>query len=233
MENYNTGIIRDLKNIDNIEQALKDFSEGSEALYDLLKFCYENGIETKACCKGHEGTIARPYILFSNTALNYMSNIEEVVDILDADLVYIPKTNYFDAKCSVTCFANDQESSDCFFRNLKGILQATIENKETSLPKSFEMVDQINEKISNNIFLKGTLAPSFTKNGKKDNLYNFTLLAPFTAIMVREEDSTTLEQELDALDHNRINPCCMTLNIEQLSQYSEKVVEVLSKGTNK
>ena len=45
---------------------LRQFSEGSAALESLLNFCYQNQVETKACCAGHEkeGTHKTPYIAF-------------------------------------------------------------------------------------------------------------------------------------------------------------------------
>ena len=45
---------------------LKEFSEGSKALEDLLNYCYDNHIETRACCVGHKerGPISTPYIMF-------------------------------------------------------------------------------------------------------------------------------------------------------------------------
>ncbi len=103
MESYNDGRIKNIKEIDNIKQALQDFSEGSEALYDLLKFCYENNIETKACCKGHEKTTARAYIMFSETAMEYMSNLEEMLYYIDAEMTYQPHGNDFNAHCSIHC----------------------------------------------------------------------------------------------------------------------------------
>ena len=43
---------------------LKEFSEGSKALEDLLNYCFDNHIETRACCVGHKerGPISTPYI---------------------------------------------------------------------------------------------------------------------------------------------------------------------------
>ena len=42
---------------------LKQFSEGSEALENLLNYCYDNKIKTKACCAGH-GVFEKAYVLF-------------------------------------------------------------------------------------------------------------------------------------------------------------------------
>ena len=45
---------------------LKEFSEGSKALEDLLVYCYNNHVETRACCIGHneKNTQHHPYIRF-------------------------------------------------------------------------------------------------------------------------------------------------------------------------
>ena len=48
------------------EDLLKDFSEGSKALENLLNYSYNNLLETRACCIGHEdeGPLRTPYIVF-------------------------------------------------------------------------------------------------------------------------------------------------------------------------
>ena len=233
MENYNDGKVKDIKTIDNVEQALKDFSEGSEALYALLKFCYENKIETKACCKGHEGTVATPYVMFWDTAMHYMRNLEECLYYIDAEMLYTPQGENFSAKCTVHCHRNDKESSDIFFENIKGILEKTMEDEETRVPKSFELIDSMNENISKSFFLNGKLMPSFTKNAKGNDEYTFTLLDPQACIMPHREDSATLSHELEELDNCRIRPCQITIDIDGLSQYTEKIENILGKGTKK
>ncbi len=109
----------------------------------------------------------------------------------------------------------------------------TIENKETRVPKSFELIDSMNENISSSFFLNGKLMPSFTKNANNDDKYTFTLLDPYAATMVRSKDSTTLAHELEELDHFHVNPCQITMNIDELSQYAEKIENTLKTGTNK
>ena len=49
------------------EEKLKQFSEGSNSLESLLKYCYKNKIITRACCIGHNNEESEnpfPYILF-------------------------------------------------------------------------------------------------------------------------------------------------------------------------
>ena len=86
MGDYNNGRVQKVNEIEDINQALIDFSEGSEALYNLLKFCYENNIETRACCKGHPGEISKAYVLFSSSALEYFSMILEATPVCDFEI---------------------------------------------------------------------------------------------------------------------------------------------------
>lgn len=61
-------------NYDEInEDLLKQFSEGSYELEKLLKYCYFNKIETRACCIGHanSGPYSKPYICFINCKEQY------------------------------------------------------------------------------------------------------------------------------------------------------------------
>lgn len=50
------------------DELLEKFSEGSKNLEDLLKYCYQNKIITRACCIGHDNKINQenpyPYIAF-------------------------------------------------------------------------------------------------------------------------------------------------------------------------
>lgn len=227
MRNYNDGTIKNLEEIENPEQAIHDFAEGSEALEDLLKFCYENGIKTKACCRGHQTKVSKPYILFEDTALNYLSNLEEFAEIIDAEITYIPKISaLWPARCGVYCNQNDLESSETFFKNIQGVLEYTIENNEEHLPKSFELIDKINDNINRSFFLNGKLAPRIIKN--KKGTYIYLLINPWSAV-TESKDSTTLFHELEEIDNNRINPCQMTLDINGLSQYAEKIEQIFSR----
>lgn len=228
MENYNDGTVKNLEEIKNPEQAMHDFAEGSEALEDLLKFCYENGIQTKACCRGHEKDFSYPYILFADTALDYLSNLEEVVAVIDAELTYIPKTSSSPARCGVYCKKNNPESSELFFKNIKGILEYTIEQNEIHLPKSFELIDRINDNINRSFFLKGKFAPYIQKNAKGTDQYTYTLTTPWAAI-VKGKDNTTLSRELERLEQDSPQACQMTVDINGLSQYAEKIEQIFSK----
>lgn len=68
MGSLNTGQV-----VENIpeelwEKAALDFSEGNEELRELLLYCFQNGIQTRGCCAGHEredGERTMPYIGFN------------------------------------------------------------------------------------------------------------------------------------------------------------------------
>lgn len=68
MKNYNTGCVLEYNDfIHDKKEAAKQFAEGSKDLEDLLNFCFDNGIITKACCIGHktEEYESLPYIAFA------------------------------------------------------------------------------------------------------------------------------------------------------------------------
>lgn len=84
------GIVQDISTLDSNELSLKlrEFSEGSEDLYNLLLYLNQNGFKTKACCKGSHlsiktdnsvGISSNAYIAFQDKEwLNYLSN--EILD---------------------------------------------------------------------------------------------------------------------------------------------------------
>ena len=85
IDNLNTGhVVKVTPEI--FEQAAIDFSEGNEKLKELLSFCFENGIETKGCCSGHNGK-QRPYILFAFNDENLQSILKILKQISIEDIV--------------------------------------------------------------------------------------------------------------------------------------------------
>ena len=64
-------------------ELLKEFSEGCAALENLLNCCYENKIETRACCSGHEedGSHHKPYIMLI-VAENQKKIMESMINVL-------------------------------------------------------------------------------------------------------------------------------------------------------
>ena len=68
---------------DMFKKAANDFSEGNEALKELLTFCFENGIKTTSCCSGHNGE-KRPYVQFEFND-NNMKSILKMLKQLSLD----------------------------------------------------------------------------------------------------------------------------------------------------
>ncbi len=64
MENYNTGKVVPCDQITDYQQAAHDFAEGDQNLENLLTDCFQKGIKTIACCKGHEEKDQKPYFSF-------------------------------------------------------------------------------------------------------------------------------------------------------------------------
>ena len=64
-------------------ELLKEFSEGCAALENLLNCCYENKIETRACCSGHEEDSShhKPYIMLI-VAENQKKIMESMINVL-------------------------------------------------------------------------------------------------------------------------------------------------------
>lgn len=70
---------------DMFEKAANDFSEGNEALKELLMFCFENDIKTTSCCSGHNGQ-KRPYIQFEfdDNNMNHILKMLKQLSLGDA-----------------------------------------------------------------------------------------------------------------------------------------------------
>lgn len=93
------------------------FSEGSNALKDLLIFLWNHGIMTRACCAGHDDKLDK-YIM-----LDYISNTDEIVNILfqcnqmlkSAKLNLVKKFNIFsEAKYSIGIHTKDLNAEQFF-----------------------------------------------------------------------------------------------------------------------
>ena len=65
-DSLNTGKVVESIPPEMWEKAAIDFSEGNEELRQLLIYCFENGIKTRACCAGHDhgDRKTNPYINF-------------------------------------------------------------------------------------------------------------------------------------------------------------------------
>ena len=83
---YNDGMHRNIKYIpkDEIEIALSEWAEGSQELYDLLKKCYDMGIETITSCPGHENKTGpdAPYLPYINIKIDDKSE-KHIFSILE------------------------------------------------------------------------------------------------------------------------------------------------------
>lgn len=69
------------------KEILKEYSEGNEYLYDALCTCWENEIETYACCEGHP--LEMPYlgIILNKKNLPYIKNIVGILqDVKDISI---------------------------------------------------------------------------------------------------------------------------------------------------
>ena len=68
LDNYKTGhpYYGDIPS-EKIDKYAELFGEGSKYLTELLKLCWENGIKTSACCKGHSdcNPVKVGYVVFS------------------------------------------------------------------------------------------------------------------------------------------------------------------------
>jgi hypothetical protein len=72
-----------------LEQALKEFAEGSLNLEICLKTMWENGLKTHACCSGNHSENGIGYIAMAPgiNVFNYLSN-----EILDTDIITLEFT---------------------------------------------------------------------------------------------------------------------------------------------
>ena len=122
MKNYNTGCVLEYNDfIHDKKEAAKQFAEGSKDLEDLLNYCFNNGIITKACCKGHhtKDELSLPYIAFSfcknneiylQSLLCYLKNSDYEIDYLKnengASLIAFYENRNFDFNNPTNLFKN-------------------------------------------------------------------------------------------------------------------------------
>ena len=113
------------------QDLLRKFSEGSKALEDLLIYCYENKIETRACCIGHreDGYQSKPYISFVipeeqqfiiETVINYLlsqNSFSEHVQVEIQKGLVVLRFDYLDI-----------ELRDAFFSLIHKVISNIIEN---------------------------------------------------------------------------------------------------------
>lgn len=130
---------------DEINEAiLKEFSEGSKALEDLLNYCYKNKIVTRACCIGHkeDGPQSKPYISFINSEeQQYL--MEKIINTLFSQEKFSKHVsvdiNREDNKFMVTFRFDylENELRDTFFMLIQKAIKNTLEN-EINVPGKYD-----------------------------------------------------------------------------------------------
>ncbi len=117
---------------------LREFSEGSESLYQLLKYCYDHKIYTHACCKGHENEISKPYISFYVTDKEQMSSlIDDVMNNYESESFACEITNFDRLRLGIYCLG--LENRDYFFDLITNSLKNIKSNSNYN--KLFELND--------------------------------------------------------------------------------------------
>lgn len=128
-------------------QFAEDFSEGSKELKNLLLKMWDNGIETIACCAGHEnGTgklkILSPYISFyidNFNNENLKRIVSEIIDGCSKGVIGLSFSIRNDRKASICVRTYDLELMKSFFPFMDNMI---FNEKDTSTTKlSKENVD--------------------------------------------------------------------------------------------
>ena len=115
---------------------LKQFSEGSNSLEELLNNCYDNKIVTRGCCVGHdiEGENPWPYISFVipkeqvefiDGLVEYYYNNNENNNIIEIEK---EENNLI---ISVHNITKDENNKEIFFKDINNTVNKFI-NKETN-----------------------------------------------------------------------------------------------------
>ena len=159
---YNDGGKKDPVNIKDKASAIKEFAEGNKALEALLKYCFDNGILTEACCKGHDDNL-NPYISFYVCKENeiYIKNI--IDKLLEKGYHFLYKSNRLMLP-SLTIRTTTDDASNLFntllniFENAKNIeldglkkkiyrIYANTSNNDTTLD-----IKKVDDKYDANIY---------------------------------------------------------------------------------
>lgn len=123
--NYNQGPMIKLQDIpsENMSQALKDFSEGSEGLEICLRTMWNNNLETIACCAGNENSFERAYILMDK-GVDIFSFLSE--ELLTNDMVSITSK---DSRQSISFGGRVQEKEEYFKTLAEDIISGKKDNE--------------------------------------------------------------------------------------------------------
>ena len=179
MEEYIKGHVFEDLTEDNIDYYAEMFGEGSKALTDLIKFCFENGIKTYSSCKGHpvknvfiELRLPIGFIAFDfddDLELGYfLASLHKRIKGIEVNI-----SNFVhDQRKSVTIYvpAKKDGMSDNYFNLIKTYLEEFIKTKKGDIhyeydDKIVQMVNDVCEYTSDDFYV--------IKNDKimKMNLY--------------------------------------------------------------
>lgn len=92
---FNNGKSLNIEEINDIEKAIEDFSEGNIYLQRLLLECYDNNIKTIACCAGHKEEESFPYIAFSYSEKNEQILYYLMSNLKDSGILFTYNNNSF------------------------------------------------------------------------------------------------------------------------------------------
>ncbi len=127
------------------ERFLKLFSEGDENLRELLDYCFDNDINTRGCCKGHDyRKDSYPFIAFdiadynSKHARNIFNNLDKqgLVFSFDIGSKLLGPTMYI---------KNLDKDRENFFIDIKESLDHNdLKQAKMFLRRSFELLEDTN-----------------------------------------------------------------------------------------
>lgn len=142
--NYNQGPMIKLQDIppEDMSQALKDFSEGSEGLEICLRTMWNNNLETIACCAGNENSFERAYILMDE-GVDIFSFLSE--ELLSDDMVSIISK---DNRQSISFGGRVQEKEEYFKTLAEDIISGKKDNEHL-------LQDKVGKPLSEDWIKKG------------------------------------------------------------------------------
>ena len=237
MGDYNNGRVQKVNEIEDINQALIDFSEGSEALYNLLKFCYENNIETRACCKGHPGETSKAYVLFSSSALEYFSMILEATPVCDFEISYTQSNRFKEAQVAVYNNSKDQseKGNENFFNNIHSCLRVELEQNQTRRPEVFERVDKISSCLQETFFFKDFEPCLDIESNEKAETDYWLYIIPKGSILLGSRSQIYSEKEaLEQIEKGNLSQLgSLKLNEEEFYEVTDKMLGLFKKSNSK
>ena len=157
MENLNTGSVVDFHQLKDYEKAARDFSEGNKELEKLLLNCFHRGIQTTACCGGHENENRKPYISFSYSPENEQVIYALLSNLKDRECVFrynklANRKSFFSVE-EGQVFDFHHEST--LFSDMNDVICSFDMGKDyyTELPKDLQKYSSILKNSENDEFL--------------------------------------------------------------------------------